>query len=116
MDVPLRSFSSGMLARLGFAIATWAQPEVLVVDEVLSVGDLSFQQRSIERIHTLMTAGTAIVFVSHSEKTMREMANQVLWLDHGRTAMVGDTDEVLDTYIAAEQARNVPQDPPRRVQ
>lgn len=102
MDVPLRAYSSGMLARLGFAIATWAQPEVLVVDEVLSVGDVRFQEQSSERIHALLARGTAVLFVSHRAGTMREMAETVLWLDHGRRVMLGDCDKVLDAYLAAQ--------------
>jgi ABC-type polysaccharide/polyol phosphate transport system ATPase subunit len=102
MDVPVRSFSSGMLARLGFAVATWNRPDVLVVDEVLSVGDARFQERSMDRIHNLLAAGTAVLFVSHSEKTIRTIAQDVLWLDHGRVAMLGDAGTVMDAYLEAE--------------
>lgn len=102
MNVPLRSFSSGMLARLGFSIATWANPAVLVVDEVLSVGDEVFQQRSRERIHSLLKRGTSVLFVSHAAETMRELADEVIWLDHGRLVMTGEPDEVLEAYVASQ--------------
>lgn len=102
MDVPLRSFSSGMVARLGFAIATWARPDILVVDEVLSVGDASFQERSKERILELLRTGTSVLFVSHAKDKMRDVAERVLWLDHGRVAMCGETAEVLDAYLTSE--------------
>jgi ABC-2 type transport system ATP-binding protein len=104
MDVPIRSYSSGMVTRLGFAIATWAQPDILVVDEVLAVGDERFQERSLQRIEELLRRGTAILFVSHAMEKMREIAQTVLWLDHGNEVMVGEPDEVVDAYIAAQHA------------
>ena len=112
MDVPLRSFSSGMLARLGFAIATWANPEVLVVDEVLSVGDASFQDRSLVRIDELLRSGTAVLFVSHSERMIREVADEVLWLDRGRAVMMGKPDDVLDAYLETQHHGHAAPVPP----
>lgn len=102
MDVPVRSYSSGMLARLGFAVATWAQPDVLVVDEVLSVGDARFQLRSTERIDELVRSGTSVLFVSHAEQTIRAVAQSVLWLEHGQVVRYGDSGDVLDAYAAAQ--------------
>ncbi len=99
MDVPLRSYSSGMLARLGFAVATLVQPDVLVVDEVLAVGDASFQRRSQERIAELLSNGTAVVLVSHALDTVRVYADEALWLDRGRVVALGDPDEVVDRYV-----------------
>jgi homopolymeric O-antigen transport system ATP-binding protein len=104
MDVPVRSFSSGMVARLGFAIATWARPDILIVDEVLSVGDERFQARSMERIDQLLREGASVMFVSHGLDDIREAAETVLWLDHGRTVMLGEPDEVVDAYVAAQHA------------
>ena len=98
IDVPIRSYSSGMMARLGFAVATDIEPDVLVVDEVLSVGDTAFQEKSKIRIKQLIDSGAAVLFVSHALETVKEMADRVLWLDHGRTVMVGDPDEVVDAY------------------
>jgi ABC-2 type transport system ATP-binding protein len=99
MDVPLRSYSSGMLARLGFAVATLIQPDVLVVDEVLAVGDESFQRRSQERIAELLSHGTAVVLVSHALDTVRAYADEALWLDHGRVMAMGDPDEIVGRYV-----------------
>jgi ABC-type polysaccharide/polyol phosphate transport system ATPase subunit len=98
IDVPIRSYSSGMLARLGFAVATDIEPDVLVVDEVLSVGDTAFQEKSKERIQRLIHSGAAVLFVSHQMETVREMSDRVIWLDHGRMVMVGDPAEVVDAY------------------
>lgn len=102
MDVPIRSYSSGMLTRLGFAVATWAQPDILVVDEVLAVGDERFQERSMQRIAELLNAGTAVLFVSHAMEGVRRLAERVLWLDHGSNVMLGDVDEVVNAYLAAQ--------------
>ena len=98
IDVPIRSFSSGMLARLGFAVATDIQPDVLVVDEVLSVGDTAFQEKSKGRILQLIDSGAAVLFVSHQLDTIKGMCDSVLWLDHGQTMALGDPDEVVDAY------------------
>lgn len=98
IDVPVRSFSSGMLARLGFAVATDIEPDVLVVDEVLSVGDTSFQEKSKLRIQSLIDSGAAVLFVSHQLDTVRKMSDRVLWMDHGRTVMLGDPHEVVEAY------------------
>lgn len=98
IDVPIRSFSSGMLARLGFAVATDIEPDVLVVDEVLSVGDTSFQEKSKTRIQDLIDSGAAVLFVSHQLESVKKMSNRVLWMDHGRTRMLGDPDEVVEAY------------------
>jgi ABC-2 type transport system ATP-binding protein len=98
IDVPLRSYSSGMLARLGFAVATDIKPDVLVVDEVLSVGDTAFQEKSKERIRHLIDTGVAVIFVSHQLDVVKEMADRVMWLDHGRVVMMGDPNEVVASY------------------
>lgn len=98
IDVPIRSFSSGMLARLGFAVATDIEPDVLVVDEVLSVGDTSFQEKSKTRIQSLIDSGAAVLFVSHQLDTVKAMSDRVLWLDHGRMQMLGDPHDVVEAY------------------
>jgi len=98
VDVPLRSYSSGMLARLAFAVATDIEPDILVVDEVLSVGDAAFQIRSQERMENLIDRGASVVIVSHNLGTVAELANRAMWLDHGRTVMTGDPLEVIDAY------------------
>lgn len=101
LDVPVRSYSTGMVARLGFSVATDVKPDLLIVDEVLSVGDQEFQARSSERIAGMMRDGTAVVLVSHALDTVGELAQRVLWLDHGRAKMVGDAGEVIDSYRAS---------------
>jgi len=98
IDVPLRSYSSGMLARLAFAVATDIEPDILVVDEVLSVGDAAFQIRSTERMESLIARGASVVIVSHNLGTVAELANRTMWLDHGRTVMTGEPLEVIDAY------------------
>jgi ABC-2 type transport system ATP-binding protein len=98
IDVPLRSYSSGMLARLAFAIATDIEPDVLVVDEVLSVGDAAFQIRSKERMKSLIERGASVVIVSHALATVAELADRAMWLDHGLSLMIGPPLEVIDAY------------------
>ena len=101
LDVPLRNYSTGMYSRIGFAVATDVKPEILLVDEVLSVGDQNFKQKSTERIETLMSGGTTVIIVSHSLSTVRTMAERVLWLDHGHIKMIGDAGTVVDAYEAS---------------
>jgi ABC-2 type transport system ATP-binding protein len=101
MDVPVRSYSSGMLARLGFSIASDIDPDVLVVDEVLAVGDEAFQRKSFDRMTEMMNAGTAVLLVTHQLETVIEMADRAMWLDKGRVKMVGDPGEVVETYKAS---------------
>jgi ABC-2 type transport system ATP-binding protein/lipopolysaccharide transport system ATP-binding protein len=100
IDVPLRNYSSGMIARLAFSIATVVQPEILIVDEVLSVGDADFRQKSLNRMMELMSGGTTVLYVSHDLKSIREMCTRVVWLDHGEVKMFGDTQAVCDAYEA----------------
>jgi ABC-type polysaccharide/polyol phosphate transport system ATPase subunit len=101
LDVPVRSYSTGMVARLGFSVATDAKPDLLIVDEVLSVGDQEFQIRSSARITEMMNAGTSVVLVSHALETVRDLAHRVLWLDHGRAKMLGNAATVVDSYFAS---------------
>ena len=98
IDVPLRNYSSGMIARLAFSVATVVVPEVLIVDEVLSVGDAAFQEKSYKRMMELMSGGTTVLFVSHSLPQIRKMCNRVVWLDHGEVKMFGETQSVCDKY------------------
>lgn len=98
IDVPLRNYSSGMIARLAFSVATVVVPEILIVDEVLSVGDADFQEKSQKRMMELMGGGTTVLFVSHNIKQVEEMCNHVVWLEHGQVQMFGDTQTVCDAY------------------
>ena len=98
IEVPIRNYSSGMLARLAFSIATVVQPEILIVDEILSVGDAQFQEKSKRRMLELMGGGTTVLFVSHSIEQIREMCNRVVWLERGSVRADGVTGEVCDRY------------------
>lgn len=101
IGVPIRNYSSGMLARLAFSIATVVQPEILIVDEILSVGDAQFQEKSKRRMLELMGGGTTVLFVSHSIEQTREMCSQVVWLEQGTVKMCGPTQKVCDSYCVS---------------
>ena len=98
IEAPLRSYSSGMVMRLAFSIATVVNPDILIVDEILAVGDAAFQEKSKKRMLELMGGGTTVLFVSHSLEQIREMCDRVLWLDHGRMRLCGDAQSVCDAY------------------
>ena len=98
IDVPIRNYSSGMLMRLAFSVATVVQPEILIVDEILAVGDEAFQEKSRARMHELMSGGTTVLFVSHDLTQIREMCDHVVWLDQGQVKMIGPTQEICDAY------------------
>lgn len=100
IGTPIRNYSSGMLARLAFSIATVVKPEILIVDEILSVGDAAFQEKSRRRMMELMGGGTTVLFVSHSIEQIREMCRRVVWLEQGRVRMAGEAGEVCDVYAA----------------
>ena len=97
-DVPIKNFSSGMYARLGFAIATIVNPDILIVDEVLSVGDYKFKEKCTKRIKEMIEQGTTIIIVSHEIEMIEEVCNKVLWLEHGRIRGFGDTDKICCQY------------------
>lgn len=98
MSVPVKNFSSGMIARLAFSIATIVDPEILIVDEILSVGDYAFQQKSEEKMLRMIGGGTTVLFVSHSAEAIKKICNRVVWLDHGKIVKVGDT-SICDEYL-----------------
>lgn len=101
MDVPVKNFSSGMVSRLAFAIATIGIPDILIVDEVLSVGDFRFQEKCEARIQNMKAQGTTILFVSHSIEQVKKICNKVVWLDHGVLKMFGDAQEICSIYEKA---------------
>ena len=105
IDVPLRNYSSGMVMRLAFSIATVVQPDILIVDEILAVGDADFQEKSKKRMLELMGGGTTVLFVSHSLDQIREMCDKVIWLDHGQMKMSGNTQTVCDAYASNNLSR-----------
>lgn len=106
IDVPLRNYSSGMVMRLAFSIATVVRPDILIVDEILAVGDAEFQEKSKKRMLELMGGGTTVLFVSHSLPQIREMCNKVIWLEHGKIIMAGDTASVCDAYEESSWIRS----------
>ena len=97
LDVPVRNFSSGMTARLAFSIATVVDPEILIVDEILSVGDLAFQQKSENKMQSMIGGGTTVLFVSHSTEQIKKICNKVIWIEHGKVQQIGSK-EVCDAY------------------
>ena len=98
IEVPIRNYSSGMLARLAFSVAAIVKPEILIVDEILSVGDAAFQEKSKRRMIELMGGGTTVLFVSHDVKQIQEMCKRVLWLEQGQIKMCGDAATLCDAY------------------
>ena len=109
IDQPVRTFSSGMMMRLAFSIATQVDPEILIVDEILSVGDSHFRQKSERRMRELMSGGTTVLMVSHVLPQIRSMCDKVIWLDHGKVVMAGETQFVCDAYEGLINFDNAPQ-------
>lgn len=103
LDVPLKNYSSGMVARIGFAIATITKPDILIADEVLSVGDFLFQQKCEKRMKELMAGGTTVLLVSHSIEQIERMCSKVAWLSYGHLKMNGDTETVCNAYKAVQR-------------
>ncbi len=101
LKLPLRTYSRGMVARLGFAVATFQKSDVLIVDEILGVGDAEFQEKSKAKMRDLIAQGEATILVSHDLTAVESLATKVLWLDHGKQVMLGSTAEVLDAYRKA---------------
>jgi ABC-type polysaccharide/polyol phosphate transport system ATPase subunit len=105
VDRPLKTYSTGMFVRLAFAVAIHMDPDILIVDEALSVGDIFFQQRCIRRIQDLKSEGVTILFVSHDLAAVRSLADRTIWMDHGKVRMDGPTDDVVSQYLAAMVSR-----------
>lgn len=99
INMPIRNYSSGMLARLAFSVATVVNPEILIVDEILSVGDEAFQKKSRARMMELMGGGTTVLFVSHNMDQIKEMCERVLWLNDSEMKMIGPAEEVCGAYM-----------------
>ncbi len=99
LDVPVKNYSSGMRARLGFSIATSARADILIADEVLSTGDRAFQKKCEVRMRELLDGGTTLLFVSHSADAVRRMCGKVMWLDHGQVRKTGNTEDVMEEYV-----------------
>ena len=101
LDMPIKNYSSGMRARLGFAIATTVSPDILIVDEVLSVGDAAFRKKCEQRMNQMLASGTTLLFVSHSEKEIERLCKYAVWLDRGKVKMIGDSADVYAAYSHA---------------
>lgn len=99
IDMPIRTYSSGMVARLGFSVATSVLPELLIVDEILSVGDAPFQEKCLDRMRHFQEQGTTILFVSHAMEKVKEMCGRTVWLSQGRMQGLGPSEEVVDSYL-----------------
>ncbi|MEE0808803.1 MAG: ABC transporter ATP-binding protein [Acutalibacteraceae bacterium] len=98
LDVPMKNYSSGMVARIGFAIATVTTPDILIVDEILAVGDFLFQQKCEERINKMMQDDTTVIIVSHSIEQIERLCKHCVWLEKGKVKMIGDAQEVCNAY------------------
>lgn len=98
LDVPMKNYSSGMVARIGFAIATVTTPDILIVDEILAVGDFLFQQKCEERINKMMQDDTTVIIVSHSIEQIERLCKHCVWLEKGKVKMIGETAEVCNAY------------------
>ena len=104
LDSPIKNFSSGMKARLGFSVATVVNPDILVVDEVLEVGDYNFRRRCNERMRQMLAGGTTLLFVSHNIQTVKGLCDHAIWLDKGVMRMSGESGPVCDAYLAEQEA------------
>lgn len=99
LDVPVKNFSSGMVARLAFSVATIVEPEILIVDEILSVGDIAFQAKSEEKMLSMIRGGTTVLYVSHSIESIKKLCDRVVWIEHGEVQMIGKTATVIEKYL-----------------
>lgn len=107
IDIPIKNYSSGMLAKLGFSIATAVNPDILIIDEVLGVGDVNFAKKSRDKMRSLMDGGTTVLLVSHSIPQIRELCDKAIWLDKGSVREIGEVNKVCDDYLKdAEKASN----------
>lgn len=103
IDVPMKNYSTGMIARLAFSIATVVDPDILIVDEVLAVGDDKFQQKCLARINEMLSGETTVIFVSHSNEQVAEICDRAAWLDGGKIVDVGESREIIEKYKASYQ-------------
>ena len=106
-DQPISSYSTGMTMRLGFSVAMQVEPDILLIDEILAVGDAEFQQKSGAALRARIHGGTTVVFVSHGDAQIRQVCDRALWIEHGRSVMQGGVDEVLAAYHADPHARGL---------
>ena len=100
LDSPIKNYSSGMKARLGFAVATMVRPEILIVDEILSVGDYQFRKKCETRMNEMLGGGTTLLYVSHSMEEVKRLCSHAVWMDKGEAVMIGNANEVCEAYLA----------------
>lgn len=100
-DVPVKNYSSGMMARLGFSIATLVKPDILIVDEILSVGDHSFQEKCSKRMEEMMSGGTTVILVSHDESMVKKICRHAAWINKGHLMFVGDSEVAVEHYLSS---------------
>lgn len=105
LDVPVKNFSSGMTAKLAFSISTIVDPEILIVDEILSVGDIKFQEKSKQKMMSMINGGTTVLYVSHSLESIKDLCTKAIWLDQGELKMIGNTIDVCDAYYNNQMAK-----------
>ncbi len=104
LEVPVKNFSSGMTAKLAFSIATIVNPEILIVDEILSVGDIKFQEKSKAKMMEMIKGGTTVLYVSHSLQSIKDLCTKVVWLEHGKVVKMGDTKKICDEYYKSQMS------------
>ena len=104
LDIPIKNYSSGMRARLGFAVATIVQPEILIVDEILAVGDVAFQKKCKERMHEMLKGGTTLLLVSHTIRDITALCTKAMWLKNGCVEKVGEVYDVVNSYLESKGA------------
>ncbi|MBR5503625.1 MAG: ABC transporter ATP-binding protein [Methanobrevibacter sp.] len=105
IDFPVKNYSSGMMAKLGFSVATIVEPDILIIDEVLGVGDVNFRKKSQDKIRSLMDSGTTVLLVSHSIPEIRKLCDKAIWIDKGKVREIGEVNDVCNHYLKdAEKA------------
>lgn len=107
LDVPVKNFSSGMVAKLAFSIATVVNPEILIVDEILSVGDIKFQEKSKNKMMEMIKGGTTVLYVSHSLESIKELCDRVVWIEHGKVVKIGPAKEIIEEYYKAQMGKEL---------
>ena len=107
LDVPIKNFSSGMVAKLAFSIATVVNPEILIVDEILSVGDIKFQEKSKNKMMEMIKGGTTVLYVSHSLESIKELCDRVVWIEHGKVIKVGPAKKMIQEYYKAQMGKEL---------
>ena len=107
LDVPIKNFSSGMVAKLAFSIATIVNPEILIVDEILSVGDIKFQEKSKNKMMEMIKGGTTVLYVSHSLESIKDLCDRVVWIEHGKVIKIGPAKKIIEEYYKAQMGKEL---------